>query len=95
MPQKIVTILNIDGRRLYRQRLLLCYLTNFAPKKFVDDLNGLQHLLDEIADTYYDATHDETVYLRGGKKEDKRGKKWIGQLMHGIYQTLLGIKNEH
>jgi hypothetical protein len=80
--------LKIDPASLYRQRLLLCYLAANAPERERKYLDGMQDIFDDIADQYYEATGDESVFLDGTKKEDRRGKKQLRRLVDALQHSI-------
>jgi hypothetical protein len=89
MPELTIT-LTIDPKKLYRQRLLLCYLEEFDVAE--GPIAGLLNLTDAIADklvTEHPSPKTEQVLLGRKEKEDELGRKMIAELFQNIFQNSL------
>lgn len=78
----------IDPQVLYKQRLLLCYMAEYAPETCQKLIDGLQNILDDIADQYYGQTGDESAFLSGDEEEHESGIQQLRELASAIQQRL-------
>lgn|GEM_PF-2363348 len=78
MPQINITI-GLSAADLYSQRLLLCYLAEFDsnPERPIE---GLNNLLDNLADALRLQAGETGAMLNGSATEDALGKRMVAAI---------------